>query len=57
MKGSIEDLLSSPVSMIRIRYATGSMDIVVRKELVSELMNQAFVPETYFMKYLKCVTD
>lgn len=57
MKGSIEDLLSSPVSMIRIRYATGSMDIVVRKELVSELMNQTFIPETYFMKYLKCVTD
>ena len=57
MKGSIEDLKSSPVSMIRIRYATGSMDIVVRKELVSELMNQTFIPETYFMKNLHCVTD
>lgn len=57
MKGSLEDLKKSPVSLIRIRYATENTDIVIQKEFTSELMNESFHPESYFMDYLACVTD
>lgn len=57
LKGSVEDLKSSPVSLIRIRYSTQTEDIVVKKELVSELMKQTFQPERYFMENIECVID
>lgn len=57
LKGSIEDLKTSPVWEIRIRYATETMDFVVKKELVSELTNQTYHPENYFIDNLKCVID
>ena len=57
LKGSIEDLKSSPVWQIRIRFATETTDFPIKKELVSELMNETFTPETYFTNYLHCVTD
>ncbi len=57
IKGSIEDLKSSPIWQIRIKYATESIDYAVKKELVSELMNETFMPETYFMNYLKCISN
>lgn len=57
LKGSIEELKSSPIWQIRIRYSTDMTDFAVKKELVSELLNETFTPETYFIKYLHCVTD
>lgn len=57
LKGSIEDLKSAPLWEIRIRYASETSDFVIKKELVSELMKETFMPETYFMNYLHCVTD
>ena len=55
MKGSIEALKSSPVSLIRIKFATEILDFVFKKELVSELTKQTYQPENYFIDYLKCV--
>jgi len=57
LKGSIEDLKSSPIWEIRVRYSTEISDFPIKKELVSELMNETFMPETYFMNFLHCVTD
>lgn len=57
LKGSIEDLKSSPIWEIRIRYATETVDFAVKKEFTSELMKETFTPETYFVNYLHCVTD
>lgn len=57
LKGSIEDLKSSPIWEIRVRYATETTDFAVKKELKSELMNETFFPETYFIDYLHCVID
>jgi hypothetical protein len=57
LKGSIEELKSSPIWEIRIRYATETVDFVVKKELISELMKETFTPETYFIDYLHCATD
>jgi hypothetical protein len=55
MKGTFEDLKSSPVNMMRIKYLTDIEDYVIKKEFQSELNNQVYQPETYFVNYLHCM--
>ena len=55
MKDSFEELKSSPVSMMRIKYLTDTEDYVFKKEFKSELDNEVYNPETYFIKNIKCV--
>lgn len=55
MKGSIEELEKSPVSMMRIQYLTGTEDYIIRKELKSELDNKTYHPESYFIDNLHCI--
>ena len=55
MKGSIEDLKASPVSMVRIKYLTETVDYVMKKEFVSELLKTTLYPENYFVNHLKCI--
>ncbi|MBK0368441.1 hypothetical protein [Flavobacterium agrisoli] len=55
IKGSIEELKKSPVSVMRIKYLTGSEDYVIRHELTSEMDGKKYEPDTYFMNNLKCV--
>lgn len=57
LKGSIEDLKTSPIWEIRIRYATETVNFIINKELKSELMNESFFPESYFIDHLHCVLD
>jgi hypothetical protein len=55
LKGSFEDLKSSPVNLMRIKYLTDTEDYIFKKEFQSELNNQIYEPETYFMNYLHCI--
>jgi hypothetical protein len=55
MKGTFEDLKSSPVNLMRIKYLTDIEDYVIRKEFQSELDNQIYEPDTYFINYLHCI--
>lgn len=55
MKGSFEDLKSSPVNMMRIKYLTDMEDYVIKKEFQSELNKQVYEPETYFINNLHCI--
>lgn len=55
MKDSFQDLKSSPVSMMRIKYLTDTEDYVFKKEFKSELTNEIYNPETYFIDNLKCI--
>ena len=55
LKGSFEDLKSSPVSLMRIKYFTDLQDYVFRKEFTSEMNNQIYQPENYFINYLHCI--
>lgn len=55
LKGTFEDLKSSPVSLMRIKFATGIEDFAIKKEIKSEVDGATFYPERYFMNYLKCV--
>lgn len=55
IKDSFDDLKTSPVSMMRIKYLTDTEDYVLKKEFKSELNNEIYEPETYFIKNLHCV--
>lgn len=55
LKGSFEDLKSSPISLMRIKFATETVDFVIKKELNSELLKEVFKPESYFIEYLHCI--
>lgn len=55
MKGSMEELKNSAVSLMRIKYLTATEDYVIKKEFKSELNNQVYEPETYFVRNLRCI--
>ena len=55
LKDSMEELKSSPVNMMQIKYLTDIEDYVIKKGFQSELNNQIYEPETYFMNNLHCV--
>lgn len=54
-KGSFEELEKSPVSFIRVKYGTETVDYPVSRLLKSETMGKDYNPENYFIDYLKCV--
>jgi hypothetical protein len=55
IKGSFEQLKSSPVSLMRIKYLTETEDYVLKKEFQSELNNEIYQPENYFISNLGCI--
>ncbi|MEY4963628.1 MAG: hypothetical protein RLZZ323_947 [Bacteroidota bacterium] len=54
MKDSFEELKKSPVSMMRIKYLTDTEDYVLKKQFISELNNEVYEPETYFIQNIDC---
>jgi hypothetical protein len=57
MKGTFEELMSSRVSMMRIKSLTDTEDYILSKEFKSELDNLVYEPETYFINNLHCVEN
>lgn len=57
MKGTMEDLKSSSLSLMRIKYLSDIEDYIIKKELVSELNGKTYQPETFFIKNLKCIEN
>lgn len=55
MKNTMEELAKSPVTLIRIKYATETVDYIMKKELVSELNGEKSFPENFFIDHLKCL--
>lgn len=55
VKGTMEDLKSSPVSLMRIKFATDTEDFIIKKEIKSEMDGTVYYPEKYFMNNLQCV--
>lgn len=55
IKDNFEDLKQSPVTMIRIKYATNTEDYVLKKQFTSELTSQIYYPESYFINFIKCI--
>jgi len=54
-KADYEDLKKSPVSLIRVKYATDLTDFIIRKAMKSELNGALSEPDTYFINYLHCL--
>ena len=57
LQGSIEDLKSSAVNLMRIKYLTDMEDYVIQKEFKSEMNNEVYHPETYFIENLHCIEN
>lgn len=57
IKGTLDDLKSSPVNLMRIKSLTSSEDYVIKKEFQSEMNQQIYHPETYFIDHLHCVLN
>ena len=57
MKGTMQDLKSSSLSLMRIKYSTDLEDYIIKKELVSELNGKNYQPETFFINNLKCIEN
>jgi hypothetical protein len=55
--GSIEELEKSPISFIRIKYATETTDYPLKSELVSEGNGKTYKPASYFINYIKCLAE
>lgn len=54
-EGSLNDLEKHPVSLMKIKYASETVDYTVKKEITSELNGKKYQPEKYFMNFLKCI--
>lgn len=55
MKNTIEELKKSPISLLRIRYSTETVDYPVRSSFVSELDQSTYYPENFFIDYISCL--
>ncbi len=54
MKDNFEALKESPISFMRVKYGTDTEDFIYKTELISELVNETFQPENYFLDYFHC---
>ena len=54
-KGSFEEIKSSPISLMRIKYSSETIDYVFKSELTSEIDKTTYYPENYFINYLRCI--
>jgi hypothetical protein len=57
MKGTIDDLKTSLISSMRIKFATESQDYIIKKQLLSEMDQKTYLPSSYFIDFLPCVID
>lgn len=52
-----EDLKTSPVTFMRVRFAGETVDYPFRTELFAEMDKVKYEPENYFINYLKCLEN
>ena len=52
---NFEDLKTSPVTFMRIKYGSETMDYPLRSGFVSELDKKMYQADTYFISFVKCI--
>lgn len=57
MKGTIDDLKTSPILSMRIKFSTESQDYIIKNLLLSEMDQKTYFPNSYFIDFLPCVID
>lgn len=55
LKDSYDELKKSPVSLMRIKFSTETVDYVVRETLTSTVENKTYEPSLYLMNVLECL--
>lgn len=56
-KETFNDLKSSPVSLMRIKYSTETVDYIFKSELKSEMDGKTYHPSEYFINTLHCLDN
>ena len=57
MKSTIDALKTSPVSLMRIKFATETVDYIFRTEIKAEFDGKTYQPEKYFQSALPCILN
>ena len=57
VKNTFEDLKSSPISQMRVKYSTAVVDYIIPSEFTSEMDQKVYNPQTYFIKTLDCILN
>lgn len=57
MKDTTAELKKSPISVLRIKLGTDTVDYIFKEELVSEMDEKLTRPNGYFMNYLHCIQN
>lgn len=55
LKNDFEDLKKLPISIMRIKFASETIDYVLNKELVSEKLKITYYPDNFFVDNFKCI--
>jgi len=56
-KDSFELLKTSPVTLVRIRYSTETIDYIFKDDLKSEVDGKTYHPSKYFINTLPCLDN
>ncbi|MFT3796346.1 hypothetical protein [Flavobacterium sp.] len=56
-KDDSEYLKKSPVSLMRIKFSTETVDYIIKNAIKAELNNQLYTPANYFMDYFHCINE
>jgi hypothetical protein len=54
---NFEDLRTSPVTFMRVKYSGETVDFPFKTEFISELDKNKYQPENYFINNLKCIEN
>lgn len=57
MKNSFEELKKSTVTLMRVKYATETIDYIIKKEIISELNGEISNPQNFFIDFLNCIKE
>jgi len=56
-KENFEELKTSPVTFMRVKFAGETVDYPFKTSFVSEMDKKTYEPENYFINYLKCIEN
>lgn len=57
IKENYAELKKSPVSLMRIRYATETVDYIFKEDLKAEIDGKTYHPGSYFVNSLHCIEN
>lgn len=56
-KDDADFLKTSPVSLMRIKFATETSDFIIRRAIKAELDGKLYEPANYFLDFYHCIND